>query len=160
MVDYSHIVRVRGRRLDHARRNLARTKSAFTEAGRRLVDAQHDVASFLEETQTLEIGLLKDVLDRPVTINDLLAIDEKLRKVKTHAQKLADAVVVARQALKATGDAFEAAAVEKTATEAHLNKSGELHARHRQIEKLKLIAAEDAELDEFTELIAIMGHER
>ncbi|MCP1846090.1 SMC interacting uncharacterized protein involved in chromosome segregation [Bradyrhizobium sp. USDA 4524] len=157
MVDFGQIVRIRSRRLDHARRNLARSRRLFAEAGRRFMEAQDAADTFLKKTRTLEIDLLTEILNKPVTTNDLRAIEERLRKTQDDAQNLANVVAAARHALTESGDALEMASTEKKATESRLNKSREMHDLLRQIVCAEEIAAEDAELDEFCELIASEG---
>lgn len=155
MVDFTPIIELRGQRLARAQHDLARKRRAVTEAGQRLVEAQQDAAAFLQQTRTLESELLMRVLNKSVTTNDLLSIDEKLRKTTQRARQLARIVAMARQVLKDTSNAFEAASAEKRAREARLNKSRELHDQLQQIERLRLIAAENAELDEFSQLFAV-----
>jgi ATP phosphoribosyltransferase regulatory subunit HisZ len=150
MDDFAQIVRLRERRLDRARGRHMETNRAFAAAGRRLTVAQNVVDDFLEETRTLELDLLTELLNTSVTTQDLMRIEETLKRTEQRAQKLADDVSEAKVVLNETGKIAEAAAADKDRIEARLNKSREMHDHMQRREQLVIQAAEDAELDEFS----------
>lgn len=157
MVELDPLITLRDRRVSKARRaeERARKQVKAAQAEHERVQAERD--AFLKEIRTLESDLLSVLMNTRVTVHDLLAVKEKLDEAERRTENLEAAI---EEAQDAVDDAIAAQDAAKRDTARHtcrLEKSREMQRHLRDLERQSLQAAEDAQLDEVSQVLAARG---
>ncbi|QPC44321.1 hypothetical protein HW532_17425 [Kaustia mangrovi] len=154
MRDFSQIVALRQRRLDRMVKAESAEKAAVAQADQACEAAQKAIDDYLEETRTLEIDLLTALLNKRVSVNDLLAVEETLEKTKQKAQELADRREACRTRLAEARERARIVRRERVRSALKLNKSEHIESHLLDERRKAETRAEDAALDEFSEQMA------
>jgi len=154
MLDFSRIVALRQLRLDRMLKAENAEKAAASEALSSLDAAEKATENYLEETRTLEIDLLTTLLNRKVSVNDLLAVEETLKRTKEKARELADRRAECQDQLARAKERARIAGRNRLASALKLNKGRHLHEhlRLRKINEANL--HEEAALEEFCDQLS------
>lgn len=159
MHDFSKIVALRRRRLDRMLKAESAEKAALSEATAALDEAQKEIDDFLEKTRTLEIDLLTELLNKRVSINDLLAVEEELKKVKAKAEELAEHRADCETRLREAKERARIATRNRVQSARKLDKSEHVQDHMLLLQRHASMAREEAAIDEFCELMAARGGE-
>ncbi|MCY1740500.1 hypothetical protein [Ensifer sp. SL37] len=89
MTELALVLQVRDRRLKRARREMSEAKAALARANSSAAEAKKAIDDFREQVRTLEIDLLTSLLNTSVTMHELAAVEETLRKTEKRARQLA-----------------------------------------------------------------------
>jgi len=151
MLEFSRIVALRQRRFDRMLKIESMENAALSEAQLSLSAAQHAIDSYLEETRTLELDLLTRLLNKRVSVNDLLAVEEELKLVKEKARALAERRAECQARLLECKERARIARRNRASSALKLNKSSHIQGRLLELRMLAAEATEEAVADEFSE---------
>ncbi|WP_173932927.1 hypothetical protein [Chelativorans sp. Marseille-P2723] len=154
MIDFSKIVAIRQRRLDRMITAEKLEEAALRQADADCEAAQQAIDDYLEQTRTLEIDLLTNLLNKSVSVNDLLAVEETLRKTKEKAQELANHRAECETRLLEAKERVRIAGRQRANSAVKLNKSEHIQTHLRQQRMHSEELREEAALDEFCEQMA------
>jgi len=157
MLDFSRVVALRQRRLDRMLKAENAEKVALSGARDALSAAQKAIDDYLEETRTLEIDLLTELLHRGVSVNDLLAVEETLKKTKQKARELADRRAECEALLDAAKERARIAERNRLQSARKLDKSEHIQSHIQALRHQAELFREEAAIDEFCEQVAVRG---
>lgn len=154
MFDLGRLVTLRDRRASRARRVEDDARKKVRAAHAELGKAQDERDAFIEEIRTLEIDLLSALMNTRVTVHDLMAVKEKLDEAERRTQEMEAAIEKAQHAVDEAIAMHEAAQQDAANLKCRLEKSREMHRHLRDLETQSLQTAEDAQLDEISQILA------
>lgn len=156
-MDLAPIIQLRERKLSDRERDEKNALARCDSARRTYALAQQRIEAFADQIRTLELDLLRELLDTQITIHDIDALHERLKEAEQTAHRLANAANLAK---------IELAGAEKRATTARETKQNASAALNKincfndELAKEKAIlaaAAEDAEIEDFVETMFARG---
>lgn len=153
MVDFTRIIDVHDRRLTHAKKAETEARIAFENVVQKLQEAERTRDDFLEKTRTQEFDLLIALLNTSVTVNDLLSVEEELKKTQKHIEELIQAINEAQDELDACRERAEVATIERQRVDAKLIKSREIYKKIQKKQTYAAMVAEEREFDEFSTML-------
>lgn len=153
MVDFSQIVALRDRKVQRVRKAETQALFAYEEASAFVEERQAEADAFLEKNRTLEFDLLQEILNSKITVRDVQAIEEKLRKAEEKARQYAARIAEAKEEQNNAAEAVQIARSDVRSARQQLRKSQEFQTQQDQEKRQRAIAAEEAALDEFSELM-------
>lgn len=151
MDDFSRIVELRQRRLDRARRIESEEHAALNQAKAARADAEREIADYLSSIRTLEADLLTELLHKAVSVKDLLAVEEALKKVQQKAEKLADHRSECETRVVEAEERTRIAARDRAERARKLNKSELIQQRMESLQAQQDLAREESAIDEYCE---------
>ncbi|WP_181409877.1 type III secretion system stalk subunit SctO [Martelella alba] len=143
---------LRKRRTERARRDEVHAHAALEKSRSALAEARQAVDDFREATKNLEWDLLQRLLGHAVSINDLLDIEVQLKAAQKKAQELVDRVEVCKNTEQEDVQRLEQQRSRRIAASLKQNKSEELETEFATQRQRELTFAEDALMDEFSEI--------
>ncbi|MBC8719595.1 hypothetical protein [Ochrobactrum sp. Marseille-Q0166] len=149
MVDFSHIVYLREQRATRARSRVAMAAENLRAQREEHQQLETQRKAFLIDIHELEIGLVNALLDKTVTINDVLRVDEIMRVATQRGKNLADKV---NAALRSVEDATTLYQQHKDALlrfERKREKSLEVLASILEGERLRFLRQDEEKMDEY-----------
>lgn len=154
MHDFSKIVALRQRRLDRRLKAESAEKAAVAEAKAAHEAAQKAIDDYLAETKRMEIDLLTELLHKSVSVNDLLAVEETLKKAQKKAEELVARRAECQTRLAEAEERARIASRKRAESARKLNKSEHIEERLRLMQIAAEMAREEASIDEFCEQMA------
>jgi len=160
MLDFSRIVALRQRRLDRSLKMESAEKAAVLDAQQSLAASQKAIDEYLEETRTLEIDLLTELLNRKVSVNDVLAVEKILQKTKEKARELAHRRANCQDRLAEAKERARIAGRNRFSSALKLNKSTHIQDHMRVLRRRSVDLRDEAVIEEFCEQLAARNRAR
>jgi chromosome segregation ATPase len=157
MLDFTKIIEIRDRKLNDIRK---REKRAFADCNlvrNKVKKARKEMEEFAERIRTLEVDLIKDLLETEITVFDIDELKLKLKSAENKAHRLVEDHAQAEQLLAQAEKKLEQIRGELRTAQSKLNKITELDSILADERKELSVAAEDAQIDEFVETMRSKG---
>ena len=149
MRDFDKLVQIRRRRSDRAQTDERHARNRLIESQKDLAESRQAAEDYRVETMHLEQELLAKVLNRSVTLNDLLDVEVQLKKAEKHAQELVDRITVCKNAEEESINRVNEAHAQRITQVRRLNKSEEVEKHFLQSANDEVLRQDDALMDEF-----------
>lgn len=153
MVDLTPILNLRTSRLDDLRKQEQKAAAGHLAAAAKVDEARQKMQDYADEIRTLEVDLLRDLLNTELTGADFTAFQSRLDQAEKKAKRLAEDH---REASEARDDA-ERELLERrrdrAEAQSRTNRIGELKKILDEERRTEAIRKEDAEGDEFIDMM-------
>ena len=153
MADLGRIVALRERRRDKLRKAEHAAIDACESARKRVTRARNAMDKYAEEVRTLEVDLLRDLMNTQLKKTDFDMFREKLEAAEQKAKSLALKFDKESQLLSRTERNVERARRETQRVAAKLNRISQLDEMFKQDAKEIAIRTEDAASDDIAEML-------
>lgn len=157
MDDFSILVAMRERRADQATLEKSRAEDVCNAARKKVADVHAEVGAFAEATRNLEFELLTDLVDKPITVEHVQEIEQRLADAQAEADALVAALNAAKAELSIAEIAIETKRQAKRESHGKLNRISELNSILLAEAREMAQAKEDAEIDAFVETMPLSG---
>lgn len=157
MVDVGRIVEMRQRKLADHERAERKALAHVGDARARVEDARAAMQAYAAEVATIERDMLRDMIGKEVSLDDLRRIEEKLREVEQHAQALSATHAAAKERLAAAEQHAARQSMIRAQAQGKLNKIREIDTVVTEERREAARAAEDAAMDGLIDMIAGRG---
>lgn len=150
-MDLTQIIKIRQRKFDDCQREEREALGKHGLARRTLDLAHQRVLDYSKEISTLELDLLTELLNTEITVQDIDALNQKLKDAEDKARRLAGACELAQEQLTEAEAGVRAARLTKQKANSGLNKITAIDEELATERKQLALAAEEAEIDDFVE---------
>lgn len=152
-VDFSRIISVRDKKLARSRRKEAQGNARCHAARKSVKAARQAMDQYADEIRHLEVRMISNLMDRKITLQDIYAIEAKLKRVAAQANELSEQYSAAKEFLADTETDLSILRTQRIASQRELQKISELDKHISEAKAKKRQQMEDAELSEFAELL-------
>jgi hypothetical protein len=153
MVDLKPILDIRNTRLDDLRRQEQTAIVAFAAARDAVAEARRKMQDYADEIRTLEVDLLRELVDTELTGADFATFQAKLDQAEKKARELAEDHRLATEEQTEKETALLETRRERTGAQSKVNRIGELKKLIDEERRAEAVRTEDAESDEFVEMM-------
>ncbi|MGL6209791.1 MAG: hypothetical protein ACRC14_08185 [Paracoccaceae bacterium] len=154
MADLSRILEIRNRKLGKARRAEADAMSAMQRGRHDLGIAQEAVDAFADEIRTLEIDLLRELVESELTKADFGRLESRLKQAEDLARKLAMGLEMAAATLSRRETEAQDARSERREMQSKTARVDELVKLQTDEARVAALREEDAEIEAIAEVIS------
>jgi predicted RNase H-like nuclease (RuvC/YqgF family) len=153
MSNLARIIELRERRRDSMKRVEKTARGICDDARNQLHAARNAMERYAEEVRTLEIDLLRDLMNTELRKNDFDRFREKLDAAAKKAQQLAAQYHAAGFAVEKAERAVDRAHRDTRRIESKLNRISQVERVQREDADLLSVRALDAESDDIAEMM-------
>lgn len=151
VVDLSPILDIRNSRLDDLRKQEKTATGTFAQAQAKVDEARQKMQDYADEIRTLEVDLLRELLNTELSGADFTAFQSKLDQAEKKAKDLAEQHRQAEEARsEAEKDLLERRR-ERTEAQSKATRIAELKKLLDEEKRAEAVRKEDAEGDEFVD---------
>ncbi len=160
MTDLDRIMELRGRRRDTLKRAEQAAQDMCNVARDRVRRTRSAMDEYAEEVRTLELDLLRELMNTELRKTDFDEFREKLEAAEKKARDLAGRNDEAQKALSKAERAVDRARRDARRVEAKLNRMSQLQKLRREEAADAAIRAQDAESDDIADMLFGRGARR
>lgn len=153
MVDLTPILNIRGARLDDLRKQEKKAAAGYAAAAARVEEARRQMQDYAEEIRTLELDLLRELLNTELTGVDFTKFQSKLDQAEKKAKRLAEDHREASEGQTEAERELLERRRERAAAQSKANRIGELKTILDEERRAEAVRKEDAEGDEFIDMM-------
>lgn len=151
------IIEIRARKRDRVYAAEQSQQAEVRNAEARLRAVQEEIREFQDELKTLEADLLKDLVGKEVGVDDILMVEQALRKAADHAKSLSDTADQIIQEIDECHVRLENIRRQRVGIERRLNNISEVAQETWSRAKRVAIQVEDAAEEEIMEAAYMAG---
>ncbi|MCU0910042.1 MAG: type III secretion protein [Rhodobacteraceae bacterium] len=153
MVDLSPILDIRNTRLDDLRKDEKAETAAYADATREVHEARTRMEDYAREILTLEVDLLRELVGTELTNADFAKFKAKLEEAEKKAKELAEDLRLANERMAEAERSLLKARQARVQAQSKVNRIGELKKILDEERRAEAIAREDAEGDDFVDMM-------
>jgi chromosome segregation ATPase len=153
VVDLTPILNIRSSRLDDLRKQEQKSAVQHAAARAKVDEAQKQVQDYADEVRTLEVDLLRELLNTELTGADFTKFQSKLDQAEKKAKRLAEEHREAREEETEAERELLDRQRDRTVAQSKANRIGELKKILDEERRAEAIRKEDAEGDEFIDMM-------